>query len=66
VGTGDTPAALGIEIVLTVVMLATTYVTAITLAGGALVWSSLGAAALVTLVLSYAWMRSGMWRRIAV
>jgi len=65
VGTGDTPAALGIEIVLTVVMLATTYVTAITLAGGALVWSSLGAAALVTLILSYAWMRSGMWRRIA-
>jgi phosphatidylserine decarboxylase len=44
----------------------TTYVTAITLAGGALVWCSLGAAALVTHILSYAWMRSGMWRRIAV
>jgi MATE family, multidrug efflux pump len=65
IGTGDTPAALGIEIVLTAVMLATCYVTAVVLAGGALVWLSLAAAALVTLLVSYGWMRSGMWRRIA-
>jgi MATE family, multidrug efflux pump len=65
IGTGDTPAALGIEIVLTAVMLVTCYITAVVLAGGGLVWLSLAAAALVTLLVSYGWMRSGMWRRIA-
>lgn len=65
-GTGDTPAALGIEMALTLVMLAASYVTAISLSGSlALIWCSLGLGWLVTLVASYGWMRSGVWRRHA-
>jgi len=63
VGTGDTPAALGIELFLTAVMLSMAYLTAIVLPGGALVWTSLAAAALAALAISYAWFRSGRWRR---
>jgi len=63
VGTGDTPAALGIEVFLSAVMLSTAYVTAVVLSGGALVWCSVVAAALVTLAVSYAWIRSGRWLR---
>jgi MATE family multidrug resistance protein len=65
-GTGDTPAALGIEILLTIVMLGATYVAAVLLSGSlALVWCSLGLASLVALVASYGWMKSGNWRRVA-
>jgi Na+-driven multidrug efflux pump len=63
VGTGDTPAALSIELGLTSVMLAATYTIAVVLSGGALVWCSLIAAGLVALAASYGWMRSGRWRR---
>jgi Na+-driven multidrug efflux pump len=65
-GTGDPRAALGIEITLTIVMLAACYVVAIPLAAGpALTWCSLGLGWLVTLVLSYGWMKSGAWKRLA-
>jgi hypothetical protein len=65
-GTGDTPAALGIEVILTLVTVGACYVTAIPLAGSpALIWSSLGLGWLVTLAASYGWMRSGAWSRQA-
>ena len=65
-GTGDTPAALGIEVTFTVVMLAVTYWTAIMHPGPLeLVWGSLIAAGVVALAASYGWMKSGVWRRLA-
>lgn len=65
-GTGDTRASLGIEITLTIVMLATCWVAAIPLAGGAaLTWCSLGLGWLVALGVSYGWMKSGAWKRFA-
>jgi len=65
-GTGDTRAALGIEITLTVVMLTTCWLAAIPLAGGpALTWCSLGLGWLVTLAVSYGWMKSGAWKAYA-
>jgi Na+-driven multidrug efflux pump len=65
-GTGDTPAALGIEVALTLVMLAASYVLAFPLSGSvALIWCSLGLGWLVTLVASWAWMKSGAWKRQA-
>ena len=64
-GTGDTAAALGIEAVLTVAMLACAYVAALPL-GLALpqIWLSLPLSWLVCLVLSYGWVRSGLWTRL--
>ena len=65
-GTGDTRASLGIEIILTFVMLATCWLAAIPLAGGpALTWCSLGLGWLVTLAISYGWMKSGAWKAYA-
>jgi len=67
VGTGDTAAALGIEGVLTLVMLGLAWLVAIHLQWPqVLVWSSVPVASLVCLVLSWAWMRSGIWQRLAV
>ena len=63
-GTGDTDAALGIEVALTCVLLGAAFV-----AGPLLhlalswVWLSLPLAWGVCLVLSYAWVRSGFWER---
>ncbi len=65
VGTGDTAAALGIELLLTLVMLGITWVAAIHLAWPmALVWLSVPITWLVCLPLSYAWMKSGIWKRL--
>jgi putative MATE family efflux protein len=65
-GTGDTPASLGIEAVLTIVTLAASYWTAIRLGSPLeLVWGSLVVAWGVALVASWAWMKSGAWRRLA-
>ena len=65
-GTGDTPASLGIEAALTAVMLTAAYWTAIRLGSPLeLVWGSLALASGVALVVSWAWMKSGAWRRLA-
>jgi putative MATE family efflux protein len=65
-GTGDTRASLGIEMLMTIVMLAACWVAAIPLAGEpALTWCSLGLAWLGTLVVSYVWMKTGAWKRYA-
>ena len=66
-GTGDTGAALAIELALTVTMLLSAYI-----AGVALglpieyVWVSLPLGWLLCLSLSYAWIRGGKWRRLAL
>src|SRR6266516_2636200 len=66
-GTGDTVAALGIEVALTLTMLGTGYLAAIHLAGPvALAWVSLPAAWLVCLTISYGWVKSGIWRRLEI
>lgn len=66
-GTGDTSAALGIEAVLTVVMLAATYLLAMLRPENlAIVWMSLPIAWLICFAFSYAWMKSGYWKRVAV
>jgi Na+-driven multidrug efflux pump len=65
-GTGDTPAALGIEVAFTLVMLAASYWTAIQLTAPLeLVWGSLVLAWIVALAAAYGWMKSGAWRRLA-
>jgi Na+-driven multidrug efflux pump len=65
-GTGDTPAALGIEVAFTVVMLGACYWSAILRAWPLeLVWGSLVLAGAVALAASYGWMKSGAWRRLA-
>src|SRR5712691_851145 len=62
-GTGDTAAALGIELVLTVTMLGAAYLAAIHFTWPvALVWISLPAAWLVCLTISYGWVKSGIWK----
>src|SRR6266487_1663794 len=67
VGTGDTAAALGIEFVITLVMLGLTWFAAIHLAWPmALVWMSVPISWLVCLTASYGWMKSGIWRRLEV
>jgi Na+-driven multidrug efflux pump len=67
VGTGDTKAALGIEGALTLVMLGLAWLAAIHMQWPqVLVWSSVPVASLVCLVLSWAWMKSGAWRRLEV
>jgi putative MATE family efflux protein len=66
-GTGDTAAALGIEFVLTLVMLAVTYFGALYFAWPiALVWLSVPITWLVRLAASYGWMKSGIWRRLKI
>ena len=66
-GTGDTAASLGIDLLLTVVMLAVTYVTAIHFAWPmAMVWLALPVTWLVCLGLCYGWMKSGFWKRLEV
>ncbi len=66
-GTGDTAAALGIELILTGTMLGMAYLTAIPLAWPVeLVWLSLPIAWLVCLVISYVWMKSRMWQRLQI
>jgi Na+-driven multidrug efflux pump len=65
VGTGDTMAALGIELVSTLVMLGITWLTAIRLGWPmALVWLALPITSLVGLLLSYGWIESGFWKRL--
>ena len=66
-GTGDTAAALGIELILTGTMLGIAYLTAIPLAWPVeLVWLYLPIAWLVCLVISYVWMKSRMWQRLQI
>ncbi len=66
-GTGDTAAALGIEFILTVTMLAIAYLTAIPLAWPVeLVWLSLPIAWSVCLAISYMWMKSRIWQRLQI
>ena len=63
-GTGDTDAALGIEVASTAAMLAVAWLTALVLdAELAIVWLALAVASLVALPLSWAWVRSGRWER---
>ena len=64
-GTGDTAAALGIEIIVTVTMLGAAYLAAIHLTLPVeIVWVSVPAAWLVCLTISYGWMKSGIWKRL--
>jgi putative MATE family efflux protein len=66
-GTGDTLAALGIDLLLTLVMLGVAYCGAICFAWPiSLVWTAAPVTWLVGLAASYAWMRSGFWKRLEV
>src|SRR5206468_4326601 len=66
-GTGDTAAALAIELVLTLTMLGTGYLATIHLAGSVeLAWVSLPISWLVCLPISYGWVKSGIWRRLEI
>jgi putative MATE family efflux protein len=66
-GTGDTLAALGIDLVLTAVMLGLTWLAAILLAWPmAMVWLALPATWLVGLLAAYGWIKSGIWKRLEV
>jgi putative MATE family efflux protein len=66
-GTGDTLAALGIDLLLTLVMLGATYLAAVYFAWPlTLVWLAVPITWLVGLAASYGWMRSGIWRRLEV
>ena len=66
-GTGDTTAALGIEFVLTLVMLGFTWFAAIHFAWPmAFVWLALPITCLVCLAISYSWVKSGFWKRLDV
>jgi len=66
-GTGDTTAALGIEVVLTVTMLGIAYFAAIVLAGPVeLIWVSMPIAWMVCLTISYSWMKAGIWKRLEI
>ena len=67
VGTGDTAAALGIDFVMTLVMVGVTWFAAIHLGWPmSLVWLAVPIASLVALATSYGWMRSGIWKRLEV
>ena len=67
VGTGDTAAAFGIELLRTMVMLCLTWFIAIHLAWPmSLVWLAVPIAWLVSLALSYGWIKSGIWKRLAI
>src|SRR5213595_3490879 len=66
-GTGDTAAALAIELVVTLTMLGTVYFATIHLAGSVeLAWVSLPISSLVCLTISYGWVKSGIWRRLDI
>ncbi len=66
-GTGDTAAALGIEVVLTVVMVSLTWLAAIQFSLPlAVIWLAVPATKLVCLAASYGWMKSGIWKRLEV
>jgi putative MATE family efflux protein len=66
-GTGDTKAAFGIEVVLSLVTLVLAGAAGIGLGLGVeYVWVSLPIACCACLVLSYAWMRSGRWERLRI
>jgi len=66
-GTGDTAAALGIEILLTIVMVTLTWLAAIHFGWPlAIVWLAVPATKLVCLAASYGWMKSGIWKRLEV
>jgi len=66
-GTGDTAASLGIDLLLTVVMLGVTWFTAIHLGWPmAMVWLSVPIMWLACLAASYGWMKSGIWKRLEV
>jgi Na+-driven multidrug efflux pump len=65
--TGDTTAALGIDFLLTVVMLGITYLAAIHLSCSmALIWLSIPITWVLCLAMCYGWMKSGIWRRLEV
>ena len=66
-GTGDTAASLGIELVLTLTMLGVTYFSAIHLGWPVeFAWASLPISWLLGLTISYGWVRSGLWKRLEV
>jgi putative MATE family efflux protein len=66
-GTGDTLGALGIDVLLTLVMLGVTYLGAIHFAWPmAFVWLAVPITWLVCLALSYGWIKSGVWKRLEV
>jgi len=66
-GTGDTLAALGIELLLTLVMLGATYFAAIYFAWPlTMVWMAVPITWLTGLVASYSWIQSGIWKRLEV
>jgi len=66
-GTGDTLAALGIDLLLTVVMLGVAYCAAIQLGWPiAMVWMAAPITWVVCLAASYGWMQSGIWKRLEV
>jgi Na+-driven multidrug efflux pump len=66
-GTGDTTAALGIDLLLTLVMLGLTYLAAIHLGWPmAMVWLAVPITWLVCLGACYGWMRCGFWKRLEV
>ena len=66
-GTGDTMASLGIDLLLTVVMLGVTWLAAIHFGWPMwLVWLALPITWLVGLAASYGWMKSGIWKRLEV
>src|SRR5437762_3996342 len=62
-GTGDTAAALGIELILTATMVGIAYLTAVPLAWPIeIVWLALPIAWSVCLLISYMWIKSRIWR----
>jgi len=66
-GTGDTLAALLIDLLLTLIMLGLTWIAAIGLGWPmAFIWLAVPLAWLVCLAASYGWMKSGIWKRIEV
>jgi len=66
-GTGDTAAAFGIEVVLTIVMVALTWLAAVHFRWPlAVIWLAVPATKLVCLAASYGWMKSGIWKRLEV
>ncbi len=66
-GTGDTAAALGIELILTATMVGIAYLTAVPLAWPIeIVWLSLPIAWSVCLLISYMWMKSRIWGRLEI
>jgi len=66
-GTGDTSAALGIEVLLTLTMVAASLTAAWGMGlGAAFVWMSLPAGWVLALAASYVWVRAGYWKRLEI